>query len=101
MKKMQEPASPIDTRQRLERTVRRWVMDLERALEIVEDPSMTAYRDYVYEEVFCSYGRYETGFDDTYDEIAYAHALVAVELALCAETFVPDDETGADGKEQR
>ena len=69
-------------------------MDLDRALEIVNDPSKNAYCDYVHSQVFSVYGEYETGFDAMYDEVAYALAFVAVELAFDAESFkfVPDDE---------
>jgi len=69
-------------------------MDLDRALEIVNDASMTAYCDYVHSQVFSVYGQYETGFDSTYDEVVYALAFVAVELALDGESleFVPDDK---------
>jgi hypothetical protein len=73
--------------------MQRWTMDLDRALEIVNDGSMNAYCDYVHSRVFQSYGEYEFGFDDTYDEVAYAQAYVAVEMALDDESFefVPDD----------
>jgi hypothetical protein len=62
-------------------------MDIDRALELVNDPAMNAYCDYVHNEVFRVYGQYELGFDETYDEVAYAFAFVAVELALDAEEF--------------
>lgn len=70
-------------------------MDLDRALEIVNDASMNAYCDYVHTQVFRVYGEYEMGFDDTYDQVVYAFAYVAVELALDAELleFVPDDQS--------
>jgi hypothetical protein len=68
-------------------------MDLDRALELVNDPSMLAYCDYIHSTVFTTYGEYELGIDGTYDEVVYALAYVAVELALDAESFefVPDD----------
>jgi hypothetical protein len=69
-------------------------MNLDRALEIVNDSSLNAYCDYVHAEVFDVYGQYEFGFDDTYDEVVYALAFVAVEMALDDESFefVPDDK---------
>ena len=69
-------------------------MDIDRALQIVNDPAMNAYCDYVHNRVYRVYGEYEPGFDDTYDQVAYAAAFVAVEMALDAESFefVPDDE---------
>jgi hypothetical protein len=68
-------------------------MDLDRALELVNDKSMNAYCDYVHATVFTTYGEYEPGIDETYDEMVYAFAYVAVELALDAECFefVPED----------
>ena len=68
-------------------------MDLDRALEIVNDSSMNAYCDYVHSTVFVNYGEYEPGIDETYDEVVYAFAYVAVELALDAEflEFVPKE----------
>ena len=62
-------------------------MDLDRALEIVNDASLNAYCDYVHSQVFRVYGQYELGFDDTYDEVVYALAFVAVEMALDGESF--------------
>jgi hypothetical protein len=69
-------------------------MDLDRALEIVNDASMNAYCDYVHTQIFRVYGEYEIGFDETYDQVVYAFAYVAVELALDTELleFVPDDQ---------
>jgi hypothetical protein len=69
-------------------------MNLDKALEIVNDPSMNAYCDYVHNEIFRNYGQYELGFDDMYDEVAMAFAFVAVEVALNDEMFefVPKDE---------
>jgi hypothetical protein len=69
-------------------------MDLDKALDIVNDPSMNAYCDYVHNEIFRNYGQYEPGFDDTYDEVVMAFAFVAVEVALNGEIleFVPKDE---------
>ena len=69
-------------------------MDLDKALDIVNDPSMNAYCDYVHNEIFRNYGQYEPGFDDTYDEVAMAFAFVAVEVALNGEMleFVPKDQ---------
>lgn len=69
-------------------------MDLDKALEIVNDPSLNAYCDYVHELVFCSYGEYAIGFDDKYDTVALAYAFIAVELALNEEAFefVPVDD---------
>ena len=77
-------------------------MDLDRALELVNDASLTAYCDYVHSQVFRIYGEYELGFDDTYDEVAYAMAFVAVEMALDAESFefVPDDPSNRPKGEQ-
>jgi hypothetical protein len=68
-------------------------MNLDRALELVNDASMNAYCDYIHATVFANYGEYEPGIDETYDEVAYAFAYVAVELALDAEffEFVPED----------
>lgn len=60
-------------------------MDLDQAVEIVNDPSLNAYCDYVHEKVFATYGEYEFGIDQMYDEIAVAFAFVAVELALNGE----------------
>lgn len=69
-------------------------MDLDKALEIVNDPSMNAYCDYVHNEIFRNYGQYELGFDETYDEVVMAFAFVAVEVALNGEMleFVPKDD---------
>jgi hypothetical protein len=69
-------------------------MDLDKALEIVNDPSMNAYCDYVHNEVFRNYGQYEQGFDETYDEVVMAFAFVAVEVALNGEMFefVPTEQ---------
>jgi hypothetical protein len=77
-------------------------MDLDRALEIVNDPSLNAYCDYVHSQVFSVYGQYEFGFDPTYDEFVYAFAFVAIELALGEEMleFVPDDEPPQPGCER-
>jgi hypothetical protein len=69
-------------------------MDIDRALELVNDSAMNAYCDYVHNQVFRAYGEYEPGFDETYDEVVYAFAFVAVELAFGAEEFefVPHDD---------
>lgn len=77
-------------------------MDLDRALEIVNDASLNAYCDYVHSRVFNVYGQYEFGFDDTYDEVVTALAFVAVELALDDESFefVPDDPPRREEGEQ-
>jgi hypothetical protein len=79
-------------------------MNLDRALEIVNDPSMNAYCDYVHNEIFRNYGQYELGFDDMYDEVALAFAFVAVEVALNDEMFefVPKDQLPeAEDEEER
>jgi len=77
-------------------------MDLDRALELVNDASLNAYCDYVHSQVFRIYGEYEPGFDDTYDEVAYAMAFVAVEMALDGESFefVPNDPPKSSEGEQ-
>jgi hypothetical protein len=58
------------------------MMDLDDALEIVNDPSLTAYCDYTHAKVFRVLGEYEVGCDEEYDKIAEAQAYVAVELVL-------------------
>jgi hypothetical protein len=77
-------------------------VDLDKALKIVNDPSMNAYCDYVHNEVFCNYGQYELGFDETYDEVVLAFAFVAVEVALNDEMFefVPTDQRPEEETEQ-
>jgi hypothetical protein len=77
-------------------------MDLDRALEIVNDASLNAYCDYVHSQIFRIYGQYEPGFDDAYDEVVYALAYVAVEMALDegAFEFVPEDAQNMDDGEQ-
>jgi hypothetical protein len=73
-------------------------MDLDKALAIVNDASMSAYCDHVHAEIFQNYGQYELGFDDTYDEVVMAFAFVAVEVALNDEMFefVPKEQSPAD-----
>jgi len=62
-------------------------MDIDTAVEIVNDPSLTAYCDYVHELVYRSIGEYAVGFDSKYDTVALAYAYIAVELALNEEEF--------------
>ncbi|MBI5231044.1 MAG: hypothetical protein HY876_02640 [Coriobacteriales bacterium] len=57
-------------------------MNLEEALEIVNDPSLSAYCEYLHENLFAKYGEFEFGIDDQYDDIVYAYAFVAVEFVL-------------------
>ena len=73
-------------------------MDLDRALEIANDPSMRAYCSEVHDRVFVAYGEYEAGIDEKYDEVVYALAYVAVEIALDGEVFeaVPDYGRGGE-----
>ncbi len=58
------------------------MMDLDGALEIVNDPSLTAYCDYTHAKVYRVLGEYEIGCDEEYDKIAEAHAFISVELVL-------------------
>lgn len=69
-------------------------MGLDDALKIVNDPSLTAYADYTHHTVYRTIGEFEFGYDETYDDIAFAFAFVAVEMALNEELlhFVPDDQ---------
>jgi hypothetical protein len=76
-------------------------MNLEKAIELVNDASLVAYCDYVQHQVFRVYGEYEPGLDATYDEVAYAWAYVAVEDAFADEPveYVPDDPPSAEQQE--
>ena len=58
------------------------MMDLDDALEIVNDPSLTAYCDYTHAKVYRVLGEYELGCDEEYDKIVEAHAFISVELVL-------------------
>ena len=68
-------------------------MDLDRALDIVNDASLNAYCDFVHARLFRTLSEYEPGLDARYDEIVYAFAFVSVELALNEELFefVPNE----------
>ncbi len=68
-------------------------MNLDRALEIVNDASLNAYCDYTHQNLFRRLAEYEPGIDSRYDEIVYAFAYVAVEIALEEDLFefVPDE----------
>jgi hypothetical protein len=69
-------------------------MDLDEALDIVNDLAQGSYLDFVHREVICPQGRYIPGEDEDYDRTAMALAFVAVEVALNEELleFVPRDE---------
>lgn len=70
-------------------------MTLDTAIETVNDRSQAAYCDWVHQRVFRRIGEFEFGFDEHYDQIVWAYAFVAVELALDDDMveFVPEDET--------
>jgi hypothetical protein len=57
-------------------------MDLDEALEIVNDLGTVAYGDSLHDRIFRRYGEYEIGICPEYDRIVLAYALVAVELAM-------------------
>ncbi len=71
-------------------------MDLDTALEIVNDPALVAFCDYTHATLQRPAGGYEFGRDERYDVIVLAFAFVAVELALNEEMFefVPRDRYG-------
>jgi hypothetical protein len=73
-------------------------MDLDRALEIANDPAMHAYCTEVHDRIFVTYGEYELGIDEKYDEVVYALAYVSVELAMDGECFesVPEEYRSGD-----
>ncbi len=58
------------------------MMDLDDALEIVNDPSLNAYCDYTHAKVYKVLGEYEFGCDEEYDKIVEAQAYISVELVL-------------------
>lgn len=70
-------------------------MNLDRAVDIVNDPALNAYCDFVHATVFRQLGEFVEGIDPRYDTVAYAFAYVAVEMALDDELteVVADDET--------
>lgn len=80
-------------------------MSLDDALRIVNDPSLTAYLDYTHAHLYRTVGEFEFGYDDSYDEIAFAFAYAAVEMALDDELleYVPDtppsDDTSGNAAE--
>lgn len=67
-------------------------MSLDDALRIVNDPSLNAYCDYTHAHLYRTVGEFEFGYDELYDEIAYAFAYAAVEMALDDELleYIPD-----------
>ena len=77
-------------------------MDLDRAHVLTNDSALIAYCDYAHRQIFRIYGQYELGFDDTYDEVAYAFAYVAVEGAFSAESlqWAPEDPPNRESAEQ-
>ena len=74
-------------------------MTLDKAIETVNDPSLTAYCDWMHQKLYREFGEYDFGLDVRYDEIVCAYAFVAVELALDDDLFefAPDapDDTSA------
>jgi hypothetical protein len=70
-------------------------MDMDRALSIFNSPSLMAYVDYTHQHLYREVGEFEFGYDDTYDELAYALAYVSVEMVLDDDllVFVPTDDT--------
>jgi hypothetical protein len=66
-------------------------VDLDTAIAIFNDPRRVAYLEYTHNTMYRVVGEFEFGYDVTYDEIALALALIAVEVALSEDLyeFVP------------
>lgn len=76
-------------------------MNLDEALDVVNNPSLVAYCDYTHHHVYRTIGEFEFGYDESYDEIAFAFVYVSVEMAFDDELLefaASDNDDPAEGE---